>query len=87
MVTKSGTSRDASVGKISKETDQSVDVDVDGDMVVGDFEPEMEEPTSASTKVKADQGSIKPDAIEFVNGTDLHSESPSIPKRAFRSIS
>jgi hypothetical protein len=43
-------------------------------MVVGDFEQEMEQTTSAGTKTKPDQGSIKPDAIELVNGTDMYSE-------------
>jgi hypothetical protein len=41
-------------------------------MVVGDFEPEMEQATGTSTKVKLDQGSIKSDAVELMNGTDFY---------------
>lgn len=87
MVRKSSTLQDTSGGKISKENDPSGDADVDGDMVVGDFEPEMEQTTSARTKTKPDQSSIKPDAIELVNGADIYSESLCISKRTSRSIS
>ncbi|OAX37409.1 RabGAP/TBC [Rhizopogon vinicolor AM-OR11-026] len=67
MVRKSSTLQDTPGGKISKEIDPSGDADVDSDVVVGDFEHEMEQTTSAGTKTKPDQGSIKPDAIELVN--------------------
>jgi hypothetical protein len=85
MVRKSSTSRDISGGKISKEIDPSGDADVDSDMVLGDFEPEIEQTTS--TKARADQGSIKPDAIELVNGAVIYSELLSISDRTSRSIS
>ncbi|KAG2099109.1 rab-GTPase-TBC domain-containing protein [Suillus cothurnatus] len=67
MVRKSGASQDALGTKLPKDVDLNGDADVDGDMVVGDFEPEMEQATGTSTKVKLDQGSIKSDAVELMN--------------------
>jgi hypothetical protein len=67
MVRKSGASQDALCTKLPKDVDLNGDADVDGDMVVGDFEPEMEQATGTSTKVKLDQGSIKFDAVELMN--------------------
>jgi hypothetical protein len=87
MVRKSSNLQGTSGGKIFKEVDPSGDIDLESDMVVGDFEPEMEQTTSASTKPKQDQGSIKPDAIELVNGTDMCSELHSVSKHTSRSIS
>jgi hypothetical protein len=72
MVRKSGASQDALCTKLPKDVDLNGDADVDGDMVVGDFEPEMEQATGTSTKVKLDQGSIKSDAVELMNGTDFY---------------
>ncbi|KAG1799746.1 rab-GTPase-TBC domain-containing protein [Suillus plorans] len=67
MVRKSGTSQDALCVKLPKDIDPNGDVDVDSDMVVGDFEPEMEQAAGTSIKVKPDQGSIKSDVIEIMN--------------------
>jgi len=73
MVTKSSTSQDTPRGKIPKDVDPSHDADVDSDMVVGDLEPEIEQTTTTNTKAKQDQGSVKSDAIDLVNGIDIHS--------------
>ncbi|KAG1776974.1 rab-GTPase-TBC domain-containing protein [Suillus placidus] len=67
MVRKSGTSQDALGAKLPKDVDLNGDVDVDSDMVVGDFEPEMEQAAGADTKAKPDRGSVKSDAIELMN--------------------
>lgn len=67
MVRKSSASRDTSGGKIPKDVDPNGDADVDSDVVVGDFESEVEQTTGIRTKAKLDQGSIKSDAIELVN--------------------
>ncbi|KAG1808354.1 rab-GTPase-TBC domain-containing protein [Suillus variegatus] len=67
MVRKSGTSQDALCAKLPKDIDPNGDVDVDSDMVVGDFEPEMEQAAGTGIKVKPDQGSIKSDVIEIMN--------------------
>ncbi|KAG2153715.1 rab-GTPase-TBC domain-containing protein [Suillus bovinus] len=66
MVRKSGTSQDALCAKLPKDSDPNGDADVDSDMVVGDFEPEMEQ-AGTGVKAKLDQGSIKSDVIEIMN--------------------
>lgn len=68
MVRKSGTSQDALGAKLPRDVDPNGDVDVDSDMVVGDFEIEMERAASTRTTVNPDQGSIKSDAMELVDG-------------------
>ncbi|KAG2037409.1 rab-GTPase-TBC domain-containing protein [Suillus americanus] len=67
MVRKSGTSQDALGAKLPKDVDPNGDADVDSDMVVGDFEPEMEQTAGTGAKAKLNQGSIKSDAIELMN--------------------
>lgn len=72
MVRKSQSSMD---GTASKSSDSHRDADVDGDIVVGDFEPEIVE-SGTATKMRQERGSIKPDAEEIMNGID---ESLSLP--------
>ncbi|KAG1746297.1 rab-GTPase-TBC domain-containing protein [Suillus occidentalis] len=68
MVRKSGASQDALGAKLPRDVDPNGDVDVDSDMVVGDFEIEMERAaTSTRITVNPDQGSIKSDAMELVD--------------------
>lgn len=79
MVRKSGTSQDALGAKLPKDIDSNGDADVDSDMVVGDFEPEVEQAAGTGTKAKLDQGSIKSDVIELMNDPFhrfLHSSQP-----------
>ncbi|KAN0091138.1 Rab-GTPase-TBC domain containing protein [Tylopilus felleus] len=63
MVRKSQSSMD---GTASKSSDSHRDADVDGDIVVGDFEPEIVE-SGTATKMRQERGSIKPDAEEIMN--------------------
>ena len=50
------------------ESDRSADVDVEGDMIVGDMDPEFAE-TFVSTKSRQKPNTIREDAQEIVNGT------------------
>ncbi|KIJ67778.1 hypothetical protein HYDPIDRAFT_83427 [Hydnomerulius pinastri MD-312] len=85
MVRKSSTSQNSTDGKaLSKFDDPHTDADLDGDMVVGDFEPETEAATG--NKARPEQGSIKSDAEELVNDPFhrlLHSPPPQ-PKPSSR---
>jgi hypothetical protein len=72
MVRKSGASQDALGAKLPKDVDPNGDVDVDSDMVVGDFEPEIEQAVVTRYTANPDQGSIKSDAMELVNGIDFY---------------
>lgn len=49
------------------------DTDLDADMVIGDFEPEVE--PVVGTKAKPLRGSLRPDAEELVNGITITSMS------------
>lgn len=69
MVRKSNISQNSMVGTASKSSDVHGDADVDGDMVVGDFDSEIVEPGTAG-KIRPERGSIKSDAEEIMNGTD-----------------
>lgn len=75
MVRKSGTPQNSTDGTASKYSDIHRDADVDGDMVVGDFDPEIVESGTAN-KMRQERGSIKPDAEEIMNGMD---DSPPFP--------
>ena len=69
MVRKSSTSQNSTDGTALKYSDLQRDVDVDGDMVVGDFDPEIVESGTAS-KIRQERGLVKSDAEEIMNGID-----------------
>lgn len=76
MVRKSSTSQTGTDGTASKYSEFHRDADVDGDMVVGDFDPEIVESGIAS-KIRQERGSVKPDAQEIMNGTEQSLPLPS----------
>ncbi|KAF8554199.1 RabGAP/TBC [Imleria badia] len=53
-------------GSASKSSDIHRDADVDGDMVVGDFDPDIVEPGTAN-KMRQERGSIKSNVEEIMN--------------------
>ena len=69
MVRKSSISQISTDGTASKSSDLHRDTDVDGGIVVGDFDPEIVESGTAN-KFRQEQGSIKSDAEEIMNGID-----------------
>lgn len=69
MVRKSSNSQTSTDGTASKYSDLHRDVDVDGDMVVGDFDPEIVE-SGTTNKIRQERGLIKSDAEEIMNGID-----------------
>lgn len=69
MVRKSSISQVNTDGTASKYSDLHRDVDVDGDMIVGDFDPEIVE-SGTTNKIRQERGSIKPDAEEIMKGID-----------------
>ncbi|KAH0827860.1 hypothetical protein J3R83DRAFT_3487 [Lanmaoa asiatica] len=78
MVRKSSVLQNSIDGTASKHSDLHRDADVDGDMVVGDFDPEVVESGTAS-KIRQERGSIKTDAEEIMNDPFrrlLHSPTP-----------
>jgi len=79
MVRKSNTPRDSADGTASKYSDIHRDADVDGDMVVGDFDPEIVESGTAN-KIRQERGLVKPDAEEIMDGTDASSPLPCFSK-------
>ena len=75
MVRKSSIPRSSTDCKLHvNSVDVHEDVDLDADMVVGDFEPEIG-PTVGS-KVRPPQGSMKSDAEELVNGINMSPPHP-----------
>lgn len=75
MVRKSSISQSSIDGTASKSSDIHRDADVDGDMVVGDFDPDIVEPGTAN-KIRHERGSVKSDAEEIMNGIDEYSPLP-----------
>ena len=75
MVRKSSIPKNSTDGTASKYSDIHRDADVDGDMVVGDFDPEIVE-SGTTNKIGRERGSIKPDAEEIMNGIDDSSPLP-----------
>lgn len=69
MVRKSSISQISTNATASKYSDLHRDADVDGDMVVGDFDSEIVESGTAN-KIRQERGSIKSDAEEIMNGID-----------------
>lgn len=67
MVRKSSPSQNSADGAASKYIDIHRDADVDGDMIVGDLDPEIVE-SGAPSKIRQDRGSIKIDAEDIMNG-------------------
>jgi hypothetical protein len=49
----------------------SGDVDVEGDMIVGELDPDIAEQPRPSTKPRQEQGSIRDDVDQIVNGTSF----------------
>ncbi|KAH7916556.1 rab-GTPase-TBC domain-containing protein [Hygrophoropsis aurantiaca] len=66
MVRKSSNSPGSSDTRALEKDVANTDADLDGDMVVGEFEPEESEHNTGH-KLRQDQGSIKSDADELVN--------------------
>ena len=48
--------------------DTVVDGDLDGDMVIGDLDADVVDPGMGKKKLKSEQGSVKSDADDIVNG-------------------
>ncbi|KAG6375352.1 tbc1 domain family protein [Boletus reticuloceps] len=80
MVRKSSISQNGTDGTASKCSDTHRDADVDGDMVVGDSDPEIVE-HGTTDKIRQDRGLIKSDAEEIMNDPFrrlLHSQTPQL---------
>jgi hypothetical protein len=60
-------SRSDSIGE-RREQDGIGDVDVEGDMIIGDLEQDGGDPV-ANTKLKQNQGCLRDDVDEIINGT------------------
>lgn len=85
MVRKSSIPRSSTDCKLHvNSVDVHEDVDLDADMVVGDFEPEIG-PTVGS-KARPSQGSMKSDAGELVNGINMSSPSLNLSEYLDRSF-
>jgi hypothetical protein len=63
----------------AKDEEDGGDLDLESDMIMGDLEPEIAADTTATTKLKQDQGSIRDDVDEIVTGTLVHFISFSTP--------
>lgn len=68
MVMKSSVSQSSMDGTTSN---LHRDADVDGDMVVGDLDPEVVESGTAD-KIRQERGSVKPDVENIMNGIDRY---------------
>jgi len=85
MVRKSSIPRSSTDGKLHvNSVDVHEDVDLDADMVVGDFEPEIG--PAVRPKARLPQGSMKSDAEELVNGINISPPSPNLSEYLVRSL-
>lgn len=86
MVRKPSIPQNSTDGKLQvNSTDVHEDADLDADMVIGDFEPEIG--PAAGPKARPPQGSVKSDAEEVVNGIKMFPLSPNRSECLDRSIS